>query len=288
MASPQPWSRVRHWLADLAQEIAAALQDGSLPDLRDDRVWITSDIARGCWTGLRHRLAIGTPLPRLGLAIAGHRRSHSGRCGPRSASSTAIAAGALRGVSPESRARALAVDCRCRCRRGDLLLSLQRADLKTTEDIAARSAGMLREPAVFPKRRRLAQLVACAVTPFVMAVAVFTVIELRTRARTGNPQSYALSASVQQLVAFDRKGEANLTPKEKEQRDAIEIYIAEHLREAAEEQAAYARAFPNINNAARDFKLAEQAITRHPQRTPAEIERADEVATPCWRGRRAA
>ena len=288
VASTHGWSRVRHWLADLAQEIAAAQQDGSLPDLRDDRVWITSDHRARLLdfappSVIAHRSA--HPILRPRPSPIDHRPSAI----PRPDVAVAqrflygIAAGALRGVSPESaRERSPSTPLPLPAR--DLLLSLQRADLKTTEDIAARSAGMLREPAVFPKRRRLAQLVACAVTPFVMAVAVFTVIELRTRARTGNPQSYALSASVQQLVAFDRKGEANLTPKEKEQRDAIEVYIAEHLREAAEEQAAYARAFPNINNAARDFKLTEQAITRHPQRTPAEIERADEVATSVLEG----
>ena len=43
IGSPQPWSRVRHWIADLAQEIAAGLKDGSLPALAFDRVWIGSD-----------------------------------------------------------------------------------------------------------------------------------------------------------------------------------------------------------------------------------------------------
>jgi hypothetical protein len=32
--SPQPWSRVRHWLADLSDEIAAGMKDGSLPPLK--------------------------------------------------------------------------------------------------------------------------------------------------------------------------------------------------------------------------------------------------------------
>jgi uncharacterized RDD family membrane protein YckC len=40
----QSWSAVRHWLADLAQEIDAASHDGTLPEnLTLDYVWLTSD-----------------------------------------------------------------------------------------------------------------------------------------------------------------------------------------------------------------------------------------------------
>ena len=41
---PQPWSKVRFWLYDLAREIGAAEKDGTLPPvLALDRVWITGD-----------------------------------------------------------------------------------------------------------------------------------------------------------------------------------------------------------------------------------------------------
>ena len=43
VAQPQPWARVRHWLADLSMEAAAAIDDGSLPTLAADRVWIGAD-----------------------------------------------------------------------------------------------------------------------------------------------------------------------------------------------------------------------------------------------------
>jgi hypothetical protein len=39
----QPWSRVRHWIDDLAREIAAGLKDGSLPPLQPESVWIGRD-----------------------------------------------------------------------------------------------------------------------------------------------------------------------------------------------------------------------------------------------------
>ena len=37
------WASVQEWLADLSEEIDAALRDGSLSDLDVDRVWIGND-----------------------------------------------------------------------------------------------------------------------------------------------------------------------------------------------------------------------------------------------------
>lgn len=43
LGSPLPWASVRFWLLDLAEELHAASNDGSLPVLSIDRVWITAD-----------------------------------------------------------------------------------------------------------------------------------------------------------------------------------------------------------------------------------------------------
>ncbi|TWU42374.1 protein kinase domain-containing protein [Novipirellula artificiosorum] len=41
---PLPWKQVRYWLVDIAEELQAARQDGSLPhSLSLDRIWITDD-----------------------------------------------------------------------------------------------------------------------------------------------------------------------------------------------------------------------------------------------------
>ena len=42
-ATPRSWSRVRHWLSDLASEISAGVNDGSLPRLSPDRLWLGRD-----------------------------------------------------------------------------------------------------------------------------------------------------------------------------------------------------------------------------------------------------
>ena len=270
VASRHGWARVRHWLADLAQEVAAAQQDGSVPELRDDRVWITSDH--------RARLLDFAPPSTSALQPPPSDPSAS-HVSDAQRFLYGIAAGALRGVSPAS-AREQRPSTPLPLPARELLIAMHRGEIKTTEDVASRSAGMLREPAVFQRRRRLAQLVTCAIIPLVMTVAVPTAIQLRTRARTTDFQSYALDASVQRLVALERKGEANLTKEEREQREAIEVYIAERLRGAAEDKAAYARTFPNLNNSVRDYRVAEQALLKHTQRTPDEIERADKAVAP--------
>src|SRR5205085_511051 len=85
-----------------------------------------------------------------------------------------------------------------------------------------------------------------------------------------------LKACTGQLSSLEKK-EPNLTAAQRAQRDAIEVYIAEHLREQVEESAAVARAFPTVNKVRGEHVLAERAIARHPHRSPDEIQNADAV-----------
>jgi hypothetical protein len=43
VSTPHPWSRVRHWISDLAREMAAGIEEGSLPPLASAAVWIGRD-----------------------------------------------------------------------------------------------------------------------------------------------------------------------------------------------------------------------------------------------------
>ena len=52
-ATPQPWSIVRQWLLDLAEEVAAGEAAGEPPALSLDHVWITSTAGRCCWISRR-------------------------------------------------------------------------------------------------------------------------------------------------------------------------------------------------------------------------------------------
>ena len=118
IAQPQPWSRVRHWLADLGGEVAEGMKDGSLPLLHVDRVWIGADDrarlldwpAPGCPTPA---LRSPTSEPRSPIPDPDPRPPTSG---PRSSSSTASRPAPCEACIRTRRDRSRRPR-RCRCRR---------------------------------------------------------------------------------------------------------------------------------------------------------------------------
>jgi len=104
---------------------------------------------------------------------------------------------------------------------------------------------------------------------------VWAAIQWQVRARTANPESYALKACTGRLLALERKGDANLTPAEREQRELIEVYIAERLRNAVEASAAAARSFASVGSIQREYRVAARALANHPQRSPEQVAKAD-------------
>ena len=269
IAKAQPWARVRHWVADLARELTAGLKDGSLPSLHVDRIWIGSDDrarlldwpAPGC--------------PDVGEAHLVARASHLD-FGTAQQFLYGVAAGALRGVHPDV-ARTEPPSTPISGPARALLLSLRDGAVPNADLLGTQVSEALRTPAAFPGRHRLLQLAACGIVPLIMSLAVFATIELQIRSQTADPDAFKLKACLQQLVSLDRKDPAKLTAKELEQRDAIEIYIADHLRGQAEETASYALAFPASAGAQRESTMAQQAIARHPSRSPEQIKNADAV-----------
>jgi hypothetical protein len=272
-ASPQPWSRVRHWLADLSSEIAAGMKDGSLPLLHIDRIWIGSDD--------RVRL-LDWPAPpsraETERASAGLRPSHPSQI-PDSPSGQrflyGLVAGALRGVHPDTaREEPVAMPLPITARA--LLQKLRDGAVDSLEAVRAEAETQLRNPADVPIRRRATQVAFCAMLPFLATVAVVGAIYLLQRTQTADPEAYALRACTGKLASYERLG-SRITVKQQQDREAIEIYIAEHLRDAVVESAAVARAFPVTNRVRGEHVLAERAIANHPQRSPAQVKNADEV-----------
>jgi eukaryotic-like serine/threonine-protein kinase len=262
IASPQPWSRVRHWLADLSDEIAAGMKDESLPPLGVDRIWIGSDE--------RARL-LDWPAPGTN---PDHRSSN---LDPRTAQQFlyGIAAGALRGVHPDTaREEPVAMPLPMPAR--TLLQALRTGAADSLDTVREQAETQLRNPAEVPIRRRAIQVGVCAMLPVLMPVVVVGSIQLLQRSQTADPEAYALKACTGRLSSFEKLKRA-MTAKEQEERDSIEVYIAEHLRDAVEESAAVARAFPAVNRARGEHALAERAIANHPTRSPEQIKKADQV-----------
>jgi uncharacterized RDD family membrane protein YckC len=269
--TPQPWSRVRHWIADLAQEIAAAGKDGSMPALDPARVWITADD--------RARLLDWSPPSPGSLATARLRPSP-----PSNASDSAraqqflygIAAGALRGVHPDAAVRErpstpLPLSARA------LLTSLRDEAFAGPDAVDASASAMLRDAAVFPGQRRLMQLAVCALIPFTMAFAVFAAVKFQVRSQTANPSAFALKTCLGQLTGLERRDPATLTPSQLQMREHIEIYIAERLRPAAEDSAEYARAFPATAQLQHENSMAQRVLANARPRSPEEIREAEKT-----------
>jgi hypothetical protein len=275
---------VRHWLADLSREVADGLKDGSVPPLHVDHLWIGSDD--------RARLLDWPPPPSpadtsrasagQGLCSPSDTGRAAARQGPVPDSASAqqflygVAAGALRGVHPDI-ARTALPSTPIPAPARTLLLELRDGRVPTADLVGTRASDTLRTPAAFPRRRRLIQLAASFFIPLIFAFAVFAVITLQIRSQTADPDAFKLKSCLQQLVALDKKGAAKLTEKDLAQREAVEIYIAEHLRGPAEGFAAYAKAFPAAASVQKEYRMAQRALSSHPVRSPEQIKNADAV-----------
>jgi uncharacterized RDD family membrane protein YckC len=286
IATSQPWSRVRHWIADLAHEIAASEKDGSLPALDAGRVWITADD--------RARLLDWAPPPpspapndpaSAGLRPPSPAALEPASAGLRPSAASAnpqqflysIAAGALAGTHPDSAARQLPATPLPLPARA-LLLSLREGKLAGVEAVDASASATLRDAAVFPRQRRLLQLVLCGLIPLTMAFAVFAAVKFQVRSQTANPNAYALKVCLGQLVGLDRverEKPGTLTPRQRQIREHIEIYIAERLRTAAEDSAEYARAFPATADLQRENSMAQRVLANARARSPREVGEAE-------------
>jgi eukaryotic-like serine/threonine-protein kinase len=269
IASPQPWSRVRHWLADLSNEIAAGMKDDSLPSIAVDRIWIGSDD--------RARLldwAPPGPSHDPGSSTIDHRLSD---IDSRSAQQFlyGVAAGALRGVHPDTaREEPVAMPLPMPAR--TLLQALRTGAVDSLDTVREQAETQLRNPATVPIKRRATQMAVSAMFPVLLTMGAIGAIFLMQRSQTADPQAFALKACVGNLKSFENRG-SKMTAGQREEVRLTEIYIAEHLREAVEESAAVARAFPAVNRAAGEHVLVERAIANHPQRSPEDVKKADAV-----------
>jgi uncharacterized RDD family membrane protein YckC len=164
-AQPQPWSRVRHWLADFTREVTAGLDDGSLPALDGRRVWIDRD-DRGRildWTDPGSGGASSEPDAAPPDLQSAQRLLY------------AVSVGALLGI-PADVAQDRQPDTPLPMPARKLLLSLGDGAFKSTTALSEGLAAALNAPAVFPKPRRAAQIGVCAIPAVLMAAVAVGVI----------------------------------------------------------------------------------------------------------------
>jgi hypothetical protein len=260
-AVPQPWSRVRHWLGDLAAEVAAGLDDGSLPVLDVSRVWIgADDHARLLdWTSSSAD-APGEGKPDLAAACrflyAVATRSLTGGRQP----------------GPVSPAVPLPLHARA------LLESLRDARIGSPGALRERMDAVLRSPASMRRSRRAFGIALCAAMPVVLPPVTVAGIAALGRIISSEPDLFALHYCLERL-----DGGAN-----DEERVAFETFIATRLRSTVETSTTWTRPYPALGITPGFRQRAERAVAEYGRATPEQRQRAEAFVEPALERRRRA
>jgi uncharacterized RDD family membrane protein YckC len=241
----QNWNRVRFWLHDLAEEIAAARADGTLPPvIAADRVWLTRD---------GRAILLEVPAP--------------GALASRSYSSAQI--DEVEALLDEIATRALVPRIPLHAR--ELLHSVQTRRFEEVSIIAGNLRAALAQPAAISKRRRLFTIALPALFALALALTTVAIVGQANREfdrfwNRSYPGKPSLRLALQEAVEFD------ISP---EHRERLLVHIAGHDRDVVRDPAFWndARTLAVFTTAHR--RIAEEAIAAHPQVAPAELARAD-------------
>ncbi len=235
IAAPQPWGQVRYWLLDLANEIAAAEKDGTLPVVLGlDRVWITGD-------GRAKLLDFQAPGSVASAAV------------PPSAFLDGVARAAL-GGGPDLR-----VPIPIHARR---FLEAMPA-LPSAEAVAGSLKPLLHHVASVTRRRRAALVAGCLVLPILLAVFGLFLDRVMEHLWRTQPEISEMA----ELVNHRRVARMGLLPKSEARVDdrSLEIYIASHYRHAITNAAIWQSFYANRMITGADRLFCEQSLVAHPE-----------------------
>ncbi len=189
LVEPQPWADVRVWLNDLAEELIAAGQDGTLQlPLGLDRLWITTD-------GRAKILDFKMPedVPRKGEVVLESLDSDSVACFLLDLVTIALGRTAM----PESGFRLLPL------RAGQFLRELRSDERPALDTIVSRLKVLVVGPAVVSRQKRLAHLVITGLAPIVMTLAMAGIYSLFVGLEGEDRVSLELSACLNRLEVLD-------------------------------------------------------------------------------------
>jgi hypothetical protein len=252
IASPQPWSEVRYWLYDLAEEISAAQKEGTLPELALDRVWIT---------GEGRAKLLDFPAP--GLTPCNYATIQ-----PCNSFLSAVAAAALAGSRAAPAAADVAVPLPLHAR----TFLKQMPQLDGAEGVAAALKPLLSRVAVVSRWRRAALVGGCLIFPLVCCVGGYYGLKFMQQMSRKSPGLMELNVLLQMRASASRFGGrgAQLAPDRQ-----LATYIAHHYRGIITNQEAWSSPFVLAMIKGEARKFAEQSVAEHPAPTEAEIAEAD-------------
>jgi uncharacterized RDD family membrane protein YckC len=268
VSSPQPWSIVRYWLLDLAEELSLAGKDGTLPkELGLDRVWITGDGR----AKLLDFPAPGTNQERwTDAAPTNYQATDAAKF------LSHVACAALEGNAHARSAGGpptmpLPIEAR------ELLTRLPTAD--NLDDICESLKSAIRQTPEVTRKRRLAMLCATAGFPIFVALFVSAVMYL-----AGHWQNSEIWQLQQCLVFLDRNvngrssgtGDGQTRPSPEAEHEALETYIAGRFRQTVTDtktwNSFWARTIPTEHRT-----MAERIVAERSE--PSEAELAAAAAT---------
>ena len=258
-AARQKWSRVRHWLSDLVGEIAAGIDDGSLPPLVPERVWFGRD-------GHIHL---------LDWRVDGEQRAEEPAADLPSAQRFiyGVCVSAMTGV-PFDKALTAAPETPMSMDARTLLLSLRDAKFTSTRAMLDAVAAVAATPASLPRSRRGLQIGLCAALPIAATVITIGAIVLMQARKGIDKTLFTLDACLNDLDYAERKLRKGPDAKISQRQQDVEIYMAEHLSATINDPVTWTSKVPDVGNKG-GRERARRAIEAHPVRTPEEVRRAD-------------
>jgi len=265
--TPQPWSRVRHWLSDLVREVAVGCEEGPLPPLIAGRIWIGTD---------GHARILEWPAP--------DQPDDDGAAQPASDLAAAqkflctVATAALTGASFDE-ARGKAPDQPLPLRARAFLLSLREAKFASASALLDGLKDVAETPAAISKSRRATQLAACGMFPIVVTVIALGSILIIGKMKSADRTPFNLEALLDDLEKSEKSLAKKADAAVQQKHDDIEIYLAEHMAEAIRNPATWESSTPKIGRRG-GKERARLALEHHPTRTAEEIRRAEATVAP--------
>ena len=263
---PHDWSHVRFWLLDLAEELAAALKDDTLPEALDlDRVWITSE---------GRAVLLDQEAPGLRVRTEACIITQPREVAPVMAFLRLIAAAALSGRRidfAQARSTGCEVPLPLHARTiVDGLVNVQRPEV-----VAAQIEAVLAKSTRVSKARRAGILAACFTFPL---LSLLIWLPQMIPGLRGEPEAVDLFNAVQWYSPPIAGWGRELSAKEK---NALEIYFAGPQRERISDPATWTQSYQGgARIALEQRKAVEEALARTSPPTEEEVKDALAVVGP--------
>jgi eukaryotic-like serine/threonine-protein kinase len=253
-ATPRPWSIVRGWLLDLADEIAAFEEDGTQVTLTIGRVWVSDAAA----ILLDWEMESGAAAAASAVFVppsTPQRFLHD------------VAVIGLGLASPHQyrndRNAALPLQVRV------FLDELAAGRAGAIADIVARLQVLAERPALVTRQRRFVHLAACAAAPLLSVVLSAPILIGVLPMLARSPDVFVLDACLRRLQELES---ATATPAASREREALETYLVGRFRPLLDQPAGAKPWFWLMIDARQ--RTIQAALRDRPNPSPAAIDRA--------------